>query len=107
MACDNITIVKTDGSSYRTEIVSGASWYEKKLSSMGDHQQQPSVQIYVRIPQANLPAELPERGDLIIRGTYYNEITCIRDLQGATYGRVMSVSNNLRGGLPHIGVVLQ
>lgn len=113
MLCCNetITIVRhatdRDSDRYTCEVIVGASWYGKR----GDHQnassgsgEAPHKEYAVRIPAALVPSELPQEGDIIVRGIL-PEYTGKKCLSRREWFRISIVGDNRRGRfLPHLVV---
>ncbi len=103
---ETVTIVRLiGGKDYETEVITGCSWYDKRIASLGDKGVQMAPTYKVRIPSDRLPKNMPNIGDYIVRGRVPDAIGCIKDLQGYHYGKIMTVGDNRRGNLPHVLVV--
>ena len=108
LMCDEtITLVRPDGMSYRTEVISGVSWYDKAVVSLQDRGLSAARSTKIRIPADRLPQMLPQTGDLVIRGVGPETIDGLKDLCGYTYAKIMQVSDNRRGGLPHMALMCE
>lgn len=108
LMCDEtITLVRSDGMDYKTEVISGASWYDKAVVSMQDRGLSAARATKIRIPEDRLPKMIPQTGDLVIRGAGPETITGLKDLRGYTYAKIMEVSDNRRGGLPHMALMCE
>lgn len=110
----------------RTEIPS-VHWYtDQKVQMLSDDKGLVSADLYkIRIPKGkqtdtyippNKYAALPysyekrywtvENGDLFVKGIVRDEITKESDLKNKhyVYGKVLSYSDNRKGGIPHIRI---
>lgn len=108
LMCDEIiTLVRPDGMHYKSEVVSGVSWYDKAVVALQDRGLAASRVTKIRIPADRLPKMLPKTGDLVVRGKGPDNISGLKDLDGYIYAKVMEVSDNRRGGLPHMALTCQ
>lgn len=105
LMCDEtITLVRSNGMTYTWETISGVSWYDKAVAAMQDRGLAITRITKIRIPASRLPDMLPQAGDLVIRGEGPKTISGLKDLDGYIYAKVMEVSDNRRGGLPHMAL---
>lgn len=105
MCNETITLVRSDGMSYTSDVISGVSWYDKAVVALQDRGLAASRVTKIRIPADRLPDMLPQTGDIVIRGHGPSEINSLKDLNGYTFAKVMEVSDNRRGGMPHMALM--
>ena len=106
LMCDEtITLVRPDGVGYTTEVISGVSWYDKAVVALQDRGLAASRITKIRIPADRLPDMLPQTGDIVVRGYGLSEINSLKDLNGYTFAKLMEVSDNRRGGMPHMALM--
>lgn len=108
LACNElVTLVchvkDKDTDSYICYPIQGVSWYEKMQTAVSADGAKPVNSIAVRIPEAVLPACLPEKLDYIVKGEI-SGVSKPADLNGETYFQITAVSDNRRGRLPHVRV---
>jgi len=112
LACNEcVTLVKCNGETYSTYVFDGVSWYDKTKVQLQDKGLVHANIVKIRIP-ADLLADgipVPEAGDHVFLGRLADGEVLEKpaDLAQHHPRKVMSVSNNLRGGLPHIGVMAE
>lgn len=112
LACTEcVTLVKCDGEAYSTSVFDGVSWYDKTQVQLQDKGLVHANIVKIRIPTELLAGgvPLPEVGDHVFLGRLPKGTVLERPAELAKFHprKVMSVSNNLRGGLPHIGVMAE
>ena len=112
LACtETVTVVKCDGEIYTATVYVGVSWFEKVQIKLEGKGMVYANAVKVRIPADALPPSglLPEEGDHIIRGQLPlgTVIQKPADLAAFHPCKVMGVSDNRRGGIPHVAVMAQ
>lgn len=106
LACtDTMTLIKCDGETYTTAVISGVSWYDKTQVKVEDSGLVYANTVKVRIPQESLGNLLPEVGDHIVLGEIKTALNKPADLAAYHPRKVIGVGNNLRGRLAHLLVV--
>lgn len=110
---------------YRRTEIPNVHWYTDQKASLGDNGLISADLYKIRIPSgmqterfvpADKYAALPygeeksywtvENGDLFVKGIVRDEITKESDLKNKhyVYGKVLSFSDNRKGGIPHIRI---
>lgn len=93
-----------DADTYECHIIDGASWYEKVQVSISSDGARPKNAIIARIPEKNLPKQLPETSDFLVFGTV-EAVSRPSDLKGIKHFQITSVSDNrLKCLFPHVRV---
>lgn len=95
-----------DDDAYETRTLSGVSWFNKtRIMAEGTGVVYDNV-VYIRIPAEAMPADwLPAEGDHVFHGEPSGSITTPAQLAAYKPRKVMTVGDNRRGGLPHVGVI--
>lgn len=92
-----------DSDSYKCYVIENVSWYEKMAVAVSADGAKPVNSIVIRIPAEDLPDVMPEKLDYIVKGVL-DAFSVPRDLLGRICFQITSVSDNRRGGLPHVKV---
>ena len=91
--------IKGEADAYSCHVLNNASWYGKTTIVTSGEGAKPANTYTVRVPE--MPAGVkPDEGDYIARGVVSN-ITKPGDLKNIEHFRITSVSENMRGMLPH------
>ena len=104
---DTITVIRCDGERYTTTVIRGVSWYDKTQIKQESTGMAYANVVKIRIPEDVLPDALPNVGDLVIRGTMAANPISPVDIAPYKPRKIMAVSDNLRGGLPHVAVMAE
>lgn len=109
---ETITLVQrkydkeTDTDTYSCTIIEGVSWFGKLVAAASEKGLVGETKVTVRIPEANMPDVVIQRGDFIVHGVV-ETIVKQADLEGLEYFSVLSVGDNRRSqrkDLRHWGV---
>ena len=107
---ETVTLVRhvqtADSDRYTKVVIQGVSWFEKSGSALSAaNGEAPHTEVIVRIPAENCPAEPPQPGDYMVKGT----IPVLQPwdpmfLKSYDSFRIASVGDNRRVCLPHVVV---
>ena len=94
----------TDSDTYKCTLLKDVSWYETVQVSVSSDGGRTQSAVVCRILEKNLPPNLPELFDVIVRGPV-ESVTRPSDLEGLDAFTIKSITDNRRGNIPHIKVV--
>lgn len=109
LACnETITLVQhiaeKDKDRYECHVIHGVSWYGKSKVELQEHGLAAAKEVKIRVPIEHMPEGItPQEGDFVVRGLV-SGIKKPAELIRYEFVKIMVVSDNRRGRLPHWGV---